>query len=804
MRLLHRDEYGIFTLTKWIADESNRPQYAILSHTWLPWNEEEVTYGDLLKGTAETEKPLGYHKLVFCGEQAFKDNLQYFWIDTCCIDRTNGVELQESIASMFAWYRNASRCYVYLTDVSCESRQRLELAFHGSRWFTRGWTLQELLAPATVEFFSVEGERLGDKISLEQDIHALTGIPKTALQGRDLAKFTVDERLSWSANRLTTRREDKAYCLLGIFGIFMPLIYGEGDYACTRLRDAIDKKQQDESASIDRVLSALPVASEAAFNSLSNQHEPVCLAHTRTALLQELTAWADSRSERHILWLNGIAGTGKSTVARTVCATQSERGRLGGSYFFSRGGGDVSNARRLITTLARQLASRIPSTKRFIAEAVAAQPDIPNHSFRDQWNHLILGPLSKMHASSLPPPTILFVIDALDECDNEREIQTILGVLATAQPLHNVNLRILLTSKPGYAIRHSVRSIPEAMREIWTLDEIPPDVIKEDLGRYFESHLSNLAERRGFGQGWPGMQTVRHLVDISAGLFLWASTACRFIVEGGRLARSRLDGLLSERRQRRAPEEQLDQIYASVLQDSIPPGYSETEEGELCAMFREVLGSIVVLASPLTIHSLADLLDMQPGDIENALADLHAIVYIPGDQSRPIRLHHPALRDFLLDRSRCSDVRFWVDQKQAHRFLAEKCLSLMERMLRRDICRLGLPGTPLEDVDPSRVQQYIPPALQYACLYWARHYQQSGADFCDGDRVHRFLQRHFLFWLEAVHWMGKSPEISSIMRLYHSLLRVRVIFHASTQSLSLSLSHTHTTSDVGELTKKLI
>ena len=774
MRLLHRDEYGIFKLTRWMTDETKRPEYAILSHTWLPENDQEVTYADLVQGNPETTKLLGYHKLRFCGEQASKDGLQYFWIDTCCIDRSNGAELQESIASMFAWYRNASRCYVYLMDVSCEARQPLE-AFYRSRWFTRGWTLQELLAPTTVEFFSAEGILLGDKIFLERHIHRLTGIPETALRGCDLTEFTVDERLSWSANRRTTRSEDKAYCMLGIFGIFMPLIYGEGSYAWTRLQEEIEKSRHVESARLDRVLSVLPVASEAAFNSLSSQHEAVCLPQTRAALLHELAGWTDSHSERYVLWLNGIAGTGKSTVARTVCAAQSERGRLGGSFFFSRGGGDVSNARKLITTLARQLAARIPSTKKWISEAVAEQPDIPNYLFRDQWNHLILGPLSRMHASSLPP-TILFVIDALDECDDEREIRAILHVLATAQRLQSANLRILVTSKPEMAIRHSVGSIPEAMREVWTLDEIAPEVVKEDLRRYFESHLSSLAQQRGIGHGWPGMQSIMRLVEISAGLFLWASTACRFILEGGGHARVRLGGLLSECRERRAPEERLDRIYISVLQGAIPSSYSEAERQDLCAVFREVLGSIVVLASPLAIDPLAELLAMQSDDIENALADLHSILHIPRDKPRPIRLHHPALRDFLLNR--CRDAHFRVDKEQAHRCLAEKCLVLMEKMLRRDICGLGLPGAPWQDVDARRIQQYIPPALQYACLYWARHYQLGGS-FSDGGRVHRFLQQHFLFWLEVVSWMGKSSEISSIMRLYHSLLTVRLRFHES-------------------------
>jgi hypothetical protein len=151
---------------------------------------------------------------------------------------------------MFRWYQNAAKCYVYLSDVSITKRKAgdqsseftWESAFRASRWFTRGWTLQELLAPSSVEFFSREGKRLGDKRTLERQIHEITGVAIPALRGTSLSRFGVDERLSWAENRQTTRKEDEAYSLLGIFYVYMPLIYGEGrDNAFTRLRDEIDK-----------------------------------------------------------------------------------------------------------------------------------------------------------------------------------------------------------------------------------------------------------------------------------------------------------------------------------------------------------------------------------------------------------------------------------------------------------------------------------------------------------------------------------------------------------------------------------
>src|SRR5947209_1374185 len=165
-------------------------------------------------------------------------------MDTCCIDQSNNNELSEAVNSMFRWYRNAVKCYVYLSDVP-QPALSINDAFRKSRWFTRGWTLQELLAPRSVEFFSREGNRLGDKTSLERQIHEITGIADSALRGAALSQFGVDERFSWIEHRQTTRKEDKAYSLLGIFDVFMPLIYGEGEKnAFKRLKASIQEDRE--------------------------------------------------------------------------------------------------------------------------------------------------------------------------------------------------------------------------------------------------------------------------------------------------------------------------------------------------------------------------------------------------------------------------------------------------------------------------------------------------------------------------------------------------------------------------------
>jgi hypothetical protein len=244
MRLLQVDENGEFSLTDDLINSI--PSYAILSHTWGE-DREEVNFQDLTIGPRITKK--GYKKLRFCAEQAARDGLLYFWVDTCCIDKSNSVELQEAITSMYRWYRNAMKCYVYLSDVSTNDHNQLdpslrswEAAFRNSRWFTRGWTLQELLAPSSVEFFCSKGNRLGDKQSLAQELHDITKIAIQALEGTPLSEFSIDERISWAKMRQTKREEDRAYSLLGIFDIHMPLIYGEGaTNALNRLQKKIER-----------------------------------------------------------------------------------------------------------------------------------------------------------------------------------------------------------------------------------------------------------------------------------------------------------------------------------------------------------------------------------------------------------------------------------------------------------------------------------------------------------------------------------------------------------------------------------
>lgn len=777
MRLLHCNDDGTFELTQH-TEEDEVPKYAILSHTWLA-DEEEVSFEEMVNGAAK-RKTAGYRKIQFCGQQAMMDGLKFFWLDTCCIKKESSSELQEAITTMFSWYSKAARCYVYLADVSVSKTRNdghhidqnpshsWEAEFRRSRWFTRGWTLQELLAPASVEFFSSEGTRLGDKASLEQWIVDITGIPSQALRGETLSNFSVAERFSWTANRQTKRKEDKAYCLLGIFGVFMPLMYGEGDHAFARLQQEA-KIRRDEFSKLD--LSLLPVASEPALSSFDDQiNRPTCLGGTCVELLHEIADWIYASDDRCIFWLKGMAGTGKSTIARTIAKIYHNKGNLGATFFFSRGAGDLSNAKRLITTLASQLATRVPLSRRFIYEAIKAQKDIAEQPIDCQWDKLIHRPLSFLNGNSSPSP-ILFVIDALDECGSERDVLALPSILANASQLKHVRLRILITSRVKLLVSQGFENLSGTAYRETDHGDIPPMIINRDLNLFFMSQLSAIATEYKFEDGWPGPPFIERLVDMSCGLFIWASSACRIIGESRELAMRRITELTSGHHVSTGPEKQLDQIYIRLLQESQDYGH-HTEKERRNGIQGKILGSVVNLLLPLSMESLAKLLDVSLDDIKETLVGLNTIFRMPHQSSNPIYLRHRTFRDFLLDNNRCAGLGFQVKEKQAHEALADRCIAIMSRMLKRDICGVEKPDTLARAIEKNLIDRFIPSELQYACLYWVQHYQHGEVRLVDGDSVHLFVQEHFLHWLEVMYILGKSSDVPAIVRLYHSLLVV--------------------------------
>ena len=259
MRLLH---VSTFELEDFVDEEC--PRYIILSHTW---GKEEITYQEiLLEETIQQLKSAklflseqvinsdqqykqGCLKIAGCALRAYGEGAEYIWCDTCCIDKTNSTELSEAINSMYTWYKDQG-CYVYLADVpskDASTPDQRERAFYSSRWFTRGWTLQELIAPAKVVFYDATWSRLGTRAEHRDRIAKRTGIDEQVLVGRNPLGHSVATRMSWASQRQTTRVEDHAYCLMGLFGVNMPLIYGEKHKAFLRLQTEIMKVSEDHS-----------------------------------------------------------------------------------------------------------------------------------------------------------------------------------------------------------------------------------------------------------------------------------------------------------------------------------------------------------------------------------------------------------------------------------------------------------------------------------------------------------------------------------------------------------------------------
>jgi hypothetical protein len=446
--------------------------------------------------------------------------------------------------------------------------------------------------------------------------------------------------------------------------------------------------------------------------------------------------------------------------------------RLAASFFFSRGGGDVGHADKFVTTIAVQLARSVPAVLQHISNAVAEHSDVASQSLRDQWQELVLCPLSKLHKEGPEPETYVVVVDALDECDSDDNIRIIVRLLAEARsPLMGVRLRVLLTSRPEVPIRHGFRQVADTQHKNVVLHDMLPSVIEHDLSIFFRHHLKIIAKECYQADGWPGAEAIGLLLQSASGLFIWAATACRFIQGGKRFAAKRLQTILCNNDARSGtPEMHLNGMYTTVLQNSIQE-YTNEEREEQCSATRYVLGSIVLLTSPLPLGSLSALLRVRKHEINQTLENLHAILDIPDDENQSLRLHHPSFRDFLLDKTRCHGEDFWVDDKLAHIAIAEKCLQLMSRALKQDICGIKAPGTLAADAEKDRVAQCIKPELEYACVNWIQHLAKGCAQLRDGDQVELFLKEHFLHWLEALGWLGKVSEgVHAISLLESSVL----------------------------------
>jgi hypothetical protein len=529
-------------------------------------------------------------------------------------------------------------------------------------------------------------------------------------------------------------------------------------------------KQDMDLAEQNRHLAELPCAGGAAFNSRIWEHEPQCLPDTRVDILEHIITWSRNPNPACIFWLSGMAGTGKSTIARTVARKLNERECLGASFFFSRGRGDLGHAGMFFTTLAAQLATTLPALRPYICRAIAEKFNISQQGLAEQWKSLIFQPLSNLNKVLHQSQIFGLVIDALDECEDEEDIRLILRLLAQVKTLESVRLRVFVTSRPETPIRLGFYDIPEGSHQDYILHNISPSIVDHDISILFRHDLQTAWKKCDL----PEQQTIELLVKKAGGLFIWAATACRFINDGKRFTGRRLSLVLQGDTTVLPSEKKLDEVYITILKHSASGLFDEYEKEELCRLFKEIVGSIVVLFDPLAAANLAGLLNRTKEEIDQTLDDLHSVLEVPESQECPIRLLHPSFRDFLLDEKRCWDQQFWVDKRKAHDALAQNCLRLMSNSLKTDICGLHLPGTLSSAVESSRIEKYLPPELQYACRYWVQHLQQSETRLDDNSQVHIFLRKHLLHWLETLSLIGKiSDSVQMITHLQPMVVSAR-------------------------------
>lgn len=550
------------------------------------------------------------------------------------------------------------------------------------------------------------------------------------------------------------------------------------------------KNLQDESSQIyqDRCLEKLPVATSAQFNSYERRHRSSCLPHTREETLRDIRNWVHGDDEKSIFWLNGLAGTGKSTIANSIANEYYENKHLAGSFFFSKDvGGDVTRARKFFTTLARQLARVSDETHKQVSEVIARDETIVDQALLVQWRKLILEPLLNIGKKSTPT-TLLFVVDALDECEDVEDIESIVGALAESRNVTMSRLRILLTSRSYFNIRQGFREIPKTNYEDFILHDISRKIVDRDISILVRTRFKAIQVRRQFGAEWPSMEKIDAIIQRAYGLFIWADTACRFVEEGGMFVNRRLDKLLEGDNYKIAPEKRLDSLYLTVLEESISPKnitFDEEELEEYCDLLRAALGAIATMFASVSVPSLGRLTDIAVMEISDCLERLGAILDIREERHSPVRLHHPSFRDFLLNQNRCTDKRFVVDETKAHADLACYCMDVLSSELRRNMCDIRQPGRLIKDVPKLLVEQCVSEALQYACQYWAYHLHRSEIaneihNQCETSlklKAYNVLQAHLTHWLEALSLIGRiSESIHSIKLLEAITPKVRLFF----------------------------
>jgi len=429
--------------------------------------------------------------------------------------------------------------------------------------------------------------------------------------------------------------------------------------------------------------------------------------------------WAKNTCDQNIFWLNGLAGTGKSTIAQSFSEMVVNDEFLGASFFCSRDYLDRRELKNIFPTLAYQLACHYPHFQSQIIRIIKKDPTLAHTSLISQLENLLVNPLSKAKVSCV------IIIDALDECIDDQPASAILSVLGQfAGQLSSV--KFFITGRPEPRIRTGFRlPLLKPLTQVFLLHEVKPSSVNNDIQLYLTQRLTAIAKQRSdheLPDPWPNHDEIMALTKKSSGLFIFASTLVRFIEseyhepnECLQLVLSKAGGTIHEGRTG------IDSLYSQILLHAFP----DVHESEVFTSMRHILGAIVLAFNHLSRKDLSKILGVPTTLILTTLRHLHSVILVPADETKEIRIFHKSFPDFLQDRDRCTNPRFHIDQETHHTGLVISCLELVKG-LKMNPCSLP-PFTMNQDVVdlPQLLEDKVDKAMQYACTYWARHLRPS-------------------------------------------------------------------------------
>lgn len=473
-----------------------------------------------------------------------------------------------------------------------------------------------------------------------------------------------------------------------------------------------------------------------------------------------------------------MAGTGKSTICRTLAKEFQQIKTLGATFFFKRGEADRGNASKFFPTIAKQMYQRIPEID--LQKIIQEQPDISNKSLSMQFEKLILKPLSSLHSISRELPLIIIVIDALDECEDDNDIRAIIKLLPQVQATGTIQFRVFITSRPELPIRVGFEDVKKDYQDL-VLHHVSRADIEHDLSLFMNHKLDNIRKYRSLPQEWPGEIKIQTLVTMSIPLFIFAATICRMFHDHNLNPEESLEDILKYK----AEESKLDAVYLPIL-NRLCSNYGKYKH-EYFEQVREVVSAIVLFENPLSIISLSNLIGIPIETIKTRLNLLHSVLNMPLDETVSISLFHLSFRDFLLNRKTREKNVLWVDEKATHRKLATQCLSKMSKCLKKNICNLSDYGIGPREIDADIIHQYIPPELQYSCRYWVFHLEKAQNPAALVEEGLLFLRKHLLHWIEAMALLDLISDVISAIKNLQSVAQVCYLFKTFFYIFSLNV-----------------